>query len=180
LSRNGQVGLSKSIWPPSMILPTERQARSRRSSSHRPIRQPSGPVPCAMLRSLPMPTTTARATATAGPTRCAVRVHPGGHRPEPAAPWQTDRSSTAARDGRVPSVRSRLCCGCVPRLCNTISAAAPNGVGGRTGTRQFNSATSGKAIARHTDDFCNKIGQERTPASERVGTRKKGAFPASL
>jgi transposase len=45
-----------SIWRRSTILPTARRARSRRSSSRRPIPQPSGPVPCAALHSSPTPT----------------------------------------------------------------------------------------------------------------------------
>jgi len=47
----------KDYWRHSTIPPLEQRAQSRRSSSRHPIRQPSGPVRCAMRRSSPMPTT---------------------------------------------------------------------------------------------------------------------------
>jgi len=53
----GRVARSKSIWRRSMIRPMARQARSRRSSSHRPIQLPNGLARCAMQRSSLMLTT---------------------------------------------------------------------------------------------------------------------------
>src|SRR5205809_560211 len=78
----------------------------------------------------------ARPVETAGPARGSLRVHPGGHRPEPAASRQTDCSPTAARNGQVRCVRRPLCCSRVPRLGEGVTAAAPNGAGRRAGARQ--------------------------------------------